>query len=811
MPYKIYRNNNDCVNCSVNQKFPRNTSVKVYNLAWHLISAWFVLVAALFICRPGICQAAPEAPPSSVIKAASEYAYPPFCVVTEENQADGFSVELLRAALKAMHKDVDFKVGPWSEIKQDLAEGRIQVLPLVGRTPEREEYYDFTFPYLTMHGTILVREDETRIRAPEDLHGKQVAVMAGDNAEEFLHRTNLGATIVSTPSFEQAIRELAAGKHDAVVIQKLLALQLIKQLDVTNVKTVGPPLADFVQSFCFAVRKGDKKLLSLLNEGLSIVIADDTFNRLRVKWFAPIEEIETKRSRIVVGGDNNYPPYEFLDENGQPAGYNVDLTRAIAKQMGIAVEIRLGPWGDIRRGLESHQIDIIQSMFYSKERDTTYSFSPAHAVVNHAIVVRSGDALPKSLADLSGKTIVVMDGDIMHDAAVKNGYAKQIVLVKSQEEALRQLASGKYDCALVAKMPAHYWINKHRWKNLQVADQSILSPEYCYAAPRGSDGILPLFSEGLANIKSSGQYRDIYSKWLGVYEKPSVGWRDVLKYSLFTTIPIVIMLIGSILWSRTLRSQVESRTAELQTEIAQRQQKEVEIEAKNAELERFTYTASHDLKSPLVTLKAFLGFFEKDLATGNTERIKSDMHYMHTAVNKMNTLLSDLLEISRIGLAVSKPELVSFYDVAHEALVLVAGAINEAAATVKIAEDPIMLYGDRTRLVEIWQNLLDNAIKYRNPEKTAAIEVGLDTSPEDPVFYVRDNGMGIDPCFHDKIFGLFNQLNPDIEGSGLGLALVKRIVEFHQGRIWVESEGPGHGACFRFTLPGAIKKRKVGI
>jgi ABC-type amino acid transport substrate-binding protein/signal transduction histidine kinase len=810
MPHKIYRSNDDSLICPFDQKPPRNFPVKIYAIAWHLQPVWLALVFALAICHPGICRAATHNTPANLVTAASEYAYPPFCIVTQDNQADGFSVELLRAALKAMHKDVVFKVGPWGEIKQDLADGRIQVLPLVGRTPEREEDYDFTFPYLTMHGTILVRGEDASIRSLEDLHGKQVAVMAGDNAEEFLHRTNLGATIVPTPSFEQAIRELAAGKHDAVIIQKLLALQLMKQLDVTTLKTVGPPLTEFVQSFCFAVRKGDHSLLRLLNEGLSIVIADDTYNNLRIKWFAPIEEVERKKSRIVVGGDNNYPPYEFLDENGQPAGYNVDLTRAIAKQMGIAVEIRLGPWGEIRKGLEANDIDIIQSMFYSKERDTTYSFSPAHAVVNHAIVVRSGDALPASLADLSGKTIIVMDGDIMHDTAVKHGYGKQLVLVKSQEEALRQLANGNYDCALVAKIPAHYWINKHRWKNLKVADQSILSPEYCYAAPRDKEGILPLFSEGLANIKSSGQYRDIYSKWLGVYEKPSVGWRDVLKYSLLTTIPIIIMLIGSILWSRTLRRQVTLRTAELQAEIEQRQQKEVEIEAKNAELERFTYTASHDLKSPLVTMKAFLGFFEKDLATGNTERIKSDMHYMHTAVNKMNTLLSDLLEISRIGLAASTPELVSFEDVAHEALVLVTGAMNDAAATVTIAGEPVMLYGDRTRLVEIWQNLIDNAIKYRSPERASTIEVGLDISAEGPVFFVRDNGMGIDPCFHDKIFGLFNQLNPDVEGSGLGLALVKRIVEFHQGNVWVESEVAGHGACFRFTLPGAIKMQDAG-
>jgi signal transduction histidine kinase len=264
------------------------------------------------------------------------------------------------------------------------------------------------------------------------------------------------------------------------------------------------------------------------------------------------------------------------------------------------------------------------------------------------------------------------------------------------------------------------------------------------------------------------------------------------------------------LWSRALRRQVALRTAELQTEIVQRQRKEAEIEAKNAELERFTYTASHDLKSPLVTLKAFLGFFERDLEAGNTEKIKSDMHYMHTAVDKMSGLLADLLEISRVGLAVCKSEAVSFREVVDEALLLVAGAINETGVTVTVVEDPVVLFGDRTRLVEIWQNLIDNAIKYRNPKRTSTIEVGVDTSAKNPVFYVRDNGLGIDPRFHDKIFGLFNQLNPDIEGSGVGLALVKRIVEFHKGTIWVESEGAGHGACFRFTLPGTQNGHKPG-
>jgi two-component system sensor histidine kinase EvgS len=237
-------------------------------------------------------------------------------MVTPEGQADGFSVELLRAALKAVGREATFKTGVWSEIKADLAEGRLEVLPLVGRTPEREATYDFTFPYLTMHGTIVVRDTNADIQGPADLRGKQVAVLGGDNAEEYLHRADLGAAIVPLPSFETALRGLSSGKYDAVVIQKLLAFQLMRQAGITNLRVVSPPLKEFTQNFCFAVRNGNGALLAQLNEGLAIAMADGTSRRLHAKWFSALEAMGLSKSRIVVGGDDDYPPSEFLDENG---------------------------------------------------------------------------------------------------------------------------------------------------------------------------------------------------------------------------------------------------------------------------------------------------------------------------------------------------------------------------------------------------------------------------------------------------------------------------------------------------------------
>jgi len=237
-----------------------------------------------------------------------------------------------------------------------------------------------------------------------------------------------------------------------------------------------------------------------------------------------------------------------------------------------------------------------------------------------------------------------------------------------------------------------------------------------------------------------------------------------------------------------------------------RKQKEREIEEKSAELERFTYTVSHDLKSPLVTIKTFLGYLEEDIKLPDNPRIQQDLGFMHTAADKMSQLLDELLELSRVGRVTNSPQKIAFIDLANEAVRLDAGRISNRGVTVEIIDSPVVLFGDRARLVEIWQNLVENAVKYSGDEPVPHIEIGCATGDGDPVFFVRDNGMGIDPRYHEKIFSLFDKLDSTSEGTGLGLALVKRIVEIYGGRIWVESTGEGLGSCFRFTLPEAIQK-----
>ena len=228
-----------------------------------------------------------------------------------------------------------------------------------------------------------------------------------------------------------------------------------------------------------------------------------------------------------------------------------------------------------------------------------------------------------------------------------------------------------------------------------------------------------------------------------------------------------------------------------------------ELEAKNAELERFTYTVSHDLRSPLITIKGFLGHVERAALAGNAPQMKADLARISDAAEQMEQLLEELLVLSRIGRVINEPVEVPLTELARQALDLLAGRLAEWTTEVEIAPDLPVVFGDRRRLLEMLENLIDNAVKFSRHQPNPRVEIGSRTEGEETIFFVRDNGVGIDPSSHERVFGLFERLDQDFEGTGVGLAIVKRIVEVHEGRIWVESQGAGKGATFYFTLPGA--------
>ncbi|MHB8709182.1 MAG: sensor histidine kinase, partial [Desulfuromonadales bacterium] len=226
-----------------------------------------------------------------------------------------------------------------------------------------------------------------------------------------------------------------------------------------------------------------------------------------------------------------------------------------------------------------------------------------------------------------------------------------------------------------------------------------------------------------------------------------------------------------------------------------------ELEKRNAELERFTYTVSHDLKSPLVTILGFIGQLEYDLAKNDPHNVKADLDFIGNAANQMRDLLDSLLKLSRAGRAIGEPRPVDLPALVRQVIEQVGDRLAHVRLQVGIPPELPAVQGDAIRLFEVFQNLLENAAKFTAGQPDPCIEIGCAIGEREILCHVRDNGIGIPAEYQKKVFGLFEQLDPRKEGTGIGLAIVRRIVEEHGGRVWVESAGSGQGSTFYCTLP----------
>lgn len=226
-----------------------------------------------------------------------------------------------------------------------------------------------------------------------------------------------------------------------------------------------------------------------------------------------------------------------------------------------------------------------------------------------------------------------------------------------------------------------------------------------------------------------------------------------------------------------------------------------ELETQGAQMERFTYSLAHELRSPLVTIRGFLGLLAKDVESGDRARIHRDLERIQAATEVMQESLDQLLDLASIGRSSETLDDVELCALAAEARERIEGLLERHGATITIDGPLQRVRGDRHRLVEIYGQLFDNALKFSVDGVDPVIHVGRRFDGDQAVLFVRDNGIGIERRFHRKVFDLFERLDPHSDGVGIGLALVKRVVEVHGGRVWIESLGPDMGTTVCFTLP----------
>ncbi|WP_159437921.1 PhnD/SsuA/transferrin family substrate-binding protein [Vreelandella massiliensis] len=257
---------------------------------------------------------------------------------------------------------------------------------------------------------------------------------------------------------------------------------------------------------------------------------------------------------------------------------------------------------------------------------------------------------------------------------------------------------------------------------------------------------------------------------------------------------------GSTMWHGYLRDVTDEHTTQLQLE-----QYRESLERSNQELEHFAYAASHDLRQPLRMVTSYAQLLERHLSGQLDDDGKTMLHYMRDGAQRMDSMLLSLLDYSRVGRKGQPMQAMKLKDALDEALHFLTPTIQEADATITVEGEWPQVFASPDEMMRLFQNLLSNAVKYRSPDKATAVNIRIEPAPSQAHWQVSvcDNGIGIAPEQIDRLFKVFQRLHTreQYEGSGVGLAVCRKIVERHGGRIWIESEGEGKGSCFVFTLP----------
>ncbi|MFC8044758.1 ATP-binding protein [Nocardia sp. NPDC057353] len=254
-------------------------------------------------------------------------------------------------------------------------------------------------------------------------------------------------------------------------------------------------------------------------------------------------------------------------------------------------------------------------------------------------------------------------------------------------------------------------------------------------------------------------------------------------------------IVAELQSSRAQEAKLVEQAADLDAQT-------VELRRSNQELEQFAYVASHDLQEPLRKVASFCQLLEKRYGDQLDERGKQYIDFAVDGAKRMQVLINDLLTFSRVGRLTDAAEPISLDDTLDKALTNLASIVEETGTEVRRPERLPEVVGDRTLLTMLWQNLVGNAVKFAAPGRPPVIEVESEVDAAEYRFRVTDNGIGIAPEFAEKVFVIFQRLHnrEEYSGTGIGLAICKKIVEFHGGRIWIDTEYTG-GARFCFTLP----------
>ncbi len=548
---------------------------------------------------------------------------------------------------------------------------------------------------------------------------------------------------------------------------------------------------------------------------------------------------------ISVATNVGNPPYEYLDEKGQPTGFNNDLIRALERATGRPLDLRPMPFGTAREAFERGTLDALGTVIYTEERAKVMDFTVPTHTMTYILLVRTGDRTINSERDLIGRTVVVNRRNAVAEHFKALGIPYQEL--DTNEACILALRDGKADCAVAPKYTWLYFKTQNRHEGISMLSTEIYPSRRGIAIHKGNPELLAQLNEGIFRLKEDGTLDQLYAKHFGALEASEVPFSKILRRVMVAALPImaIILLAALGLWSWALRRVVRRRTVELRDELTRRSRLEVERECALAELtlykahleelvtqrstelkeanldltlakeaaesanqmkSAFLANMSHEIRTPMnaVTVLTHLA-----LQTDLTDKQRQYLLKSKVAADSLLGIINDILDFSKIEAGKLQMDAKDFFlEEEFEKITQLVGmktAEKHLEFLLHIAPNvPPCLHGDPMRLGQVLTNLCSNSVKFTESGEVVVTVTQIQTGEGRVTlkFSVRDTGIGMSPDQTRLLFQPFSQVDSSstrkFTGTGLGLAISKHLVSLMGGELWVESE-LGRGSEFFFT------------
>jgi len=511
-----------------------------------------------------------------------------------------------------------------------------------------------------------------------------------------------------------------------------------------------------------------------------------------------------------------------LIKDDKPGGLFIDLVEHFSRTLGWQIQYVPGTWSELLESLKSGAIDLLPAVGLTDERLAFYDFSKNPVYIDSGVLFASKKLTLHTVFDLEGKRVAGVKGSIFTTGFVD--YMKsfdircEIILTGDNREVMEAIARGEAAAGVCIYSLGNELAREYSIPITPISFSPI-ALGFAVSKGRNADLISGIDREMGAMIGDSNSfYSRVFHKWTTPPEAARLP-----AWLLWGSLGIIAFALFLGVWIISLNRQVAVKTKNLLAEISERKQAEDEVRRLNAELENrvaertgqlrnangeleaFTYSVAHDLRSPLRAIKGHSKILTEKHAGSLDAEGRWILGRVSDSAEKMDQLIMGILALSHATSGNMVFECVDMEGLAKATYAEIATAQVREGFSFSVQPLPNCL-GDPTLLGQVWVNLIGNAIKYTQPLAERRIEIGGSLQEGMSVYSIKDTGVGFDSQYSTRLFGLFQRLHrdEDFEGTGVGLSIVARIVSRHGGKVWAEGE-VGKGAKFSFSIPSCVK------